>query len=237
MEDILVTIGPISLNINWTNVSKIQQFRLEYIKNNKIKSNIDPMYFLEILKFMDNGECDLNDITNKRKFTDYLKYLEINYETCNDTIILSNNDCSICLNEMIEDTMILRCGHMFHNKCIVDCKKNKNECPICRQEIKEYKLITQEMVYRDTIEELKNNNTILYNQIQDTINITKKLCYDNKQLSARIQGNYDTINQLKCIIHNQHNLSTESHILNSHILNRRTYGSYCYHDYFCFQNR
>jgi hypothetical protein len=46
------------------------------------------------------------------------------------------NDCSICLSElkMNEKFIHLKCKHLFHEKCIKDWLKTKNQCPICKKE-------------------------------------------------------------------------------------------------------
>tara|TARA_Y100000590_G_C15642864_1_gene985685 strand:- start:423 stop:950 length:528 start_codon:yes stop_codon:yes gene_type:complete len=52
----------------------------------------------------------------------------------------SSNNCTICFLEISEeDKVILNCNHFFCNSCIQDwLNKDKNSCPLCRQEIKEY---------------------------------------------------------------------------------------------------
>ena len=53
---------------------------------------------------------------------------------------MDNNLCSICLTNIINDSYKLKCGHVFHKKCILKWqKKSKKEdgsfsCPICRNE-------------------------------------------------------------------------------------------------------
>ncbi len=44
-----------------------------------------------------------------------------------------NNECIICLDNMIKNDHIkmLGCGHIYHNKCINDWFVVKKECPIC----------------------------------------------------------------------------------------------------------
>jgi len=40
-------------------------------------------------------------------------------------------------NQQIEGTLkIVKCGHFFHEKCILEWFKNNNTCPMCRIEIK-----------------------------------------------------------------------------------------------------
>ena len=44
-----------------------------------------------------------------------------------------NNECIICLEEMIKDEKIkiLECGHIYHYNCINDWFKRVKECPVC----------------------------------------------------------------------------------------------------------
>ena len=49
-----------------------------------------------------------------------------------------NDDmCLICLNEFKtgEKVYKLRCGHIFHENCLVPWRENHNSCPECRQKI------------------------------------------------------------------------------------------------------
>lgn len=45
---------------------------------------------------------------------------------------IKNEECSICLEELISDITILVCSHRFHKKCINSWIKIKPNCPICR---------------------------------------------------------------------------------------------------------
>ena len=43
-----------------------------------------------------------------------------------------NKECSICLEEMSNDILILSCKHEFHKKCVQRWCLENNICPICR---------------------------------------------------------------------------------------------------------
>ena len=48
---------------------------------------------------------------------------------------MSENACSICLQEYDDDTQTYTldsCGHKFHTKCIVDWFRRASTCPCCR---------------------------------------------------------------------------------------------------------
>ncbi|KAH0681680.1 hypothetical protein KY285_021943 [Solanum tuberosum] len=46
----------------------------------------------------------------------------------------SNDECSVCLDELGEETDVLRlpCSHLFHAECITKWLQNSHYCPLCR---------------------------------------------------------------------------------------------------------
>ena len=54
------------------------------------------------------------------------EYIVVNKE-------FENNECIICLEKMIKNDhiKILECGHIYHNKCIIEWFNRVNECPLC----------------------------------------------------------------------------------------------------------
>ncbi|XP_017773454.1 PREDICTED: putative RING-H2 finger protein ATL50 [Nicrophorus vespilloides] len=45
------------------------------------------------------------------------------------------NNCAICLNELISDVRQLPCKHIFHIKCIDSWTERNRICPICRKSL------------------------------------------------------------------------------------------------------
>ena len=41
--------------------------------------------------------------------------------------------CAICLDEDITSIVKLKCGHLYHKKCIYPWLENHNNCPTCRE--------------------------------------------------------------------------------------------------------
>jgi hypothetical protein len=63
--------------------------------------------------------------------------------------IRRTEDCSICLSELDvadADTILLQCGHLFHYKCIGNCKKPL--CPLCRKQLTAEESV---LVFNDTV--------------------------------------------------------------------------------------
>lgn len=45
---------------------------------------------------------------------------------------LSEDECPICLEEMLSDKLLLRCSQAFHNECMGLWLRIDNTCPMCR---------------------------------------------------------------------------------------------------------
>ena len=51
-----------------------------------------------------------------------------------------HDNCPICLNQMQDTNIVITtCNHRFCFKCLMDSCNIKNSCPLCRQEIEQYK--------------------------------------------------------------------------------------------------
>lgn len=60
-------------------------------------------------------------------------YKSNNCPVCNyDAKDELQKECSICLDNCLEDLKKLSCGHLYHKNCIDSWNKN-NGCPMCRQ--------------------------------------------------------------------------------------------------------
>ena len=72
---------------------------------------------------------------------DKLKHFKMEKKYCkksdNDPNKLEFPECSICLMEVNEgqDTILLPCGHMFHEGCVTKWLEIHNTCPLCRFEL------------------------------------------------------------------------------------------------------
>jgi hypothetical protein len=49
--------------------------------------------------------------------------------------IKHTDDCSICYSSLEEESVKLRCSHMFHKTCITEWIKSSATCPICRSSV------------------------------------------------------------------------------------------------------
>jgi len=67
-----------------------------------------------------------------------LKRFKMNEKYCNKKDgKLEQPNCCVCLTDIKtnEDTLLIPCGHMFHNECIMSWLNQNNTCPVCRFEL------------------------------------------------------------------------------------------------------
>ncbi len=57
--------------------------------------------------------------------------LEVLLKTLSKVSIMT---CSICLEEIRNDSKELSCKHVFHDKCITEWLKKAHTCPTCRHQ-------------------------------------------------------------------------------------------------------
>ena len=75
-----------------------------------------------------------------------------------------SDECSICLEELYSNLIILECNHIFHTECINQLMQidnlNKFYCPLCRDTItiKNPTYLTLEI---DDVKQIKKNNRML----------------------------------------------------------------------------
>lgn len=145
--------------------------------NNKIKKFNKRLYFF--------------DYKNNKK---HLKNIDINTNYYKNSIVLNNEECGICLDniEVLSNVITLGCCNKFiHPCCFVDCvvgSCNKdNSCPFCRKEFKDIliatnrydsnilKIIALLNISFPLIEKELNNN-LLNNNLFEFKNKRKEYC-------------------------------------------------------------
>jgi hypothetical protein len=106
-------------------VNEDEDYEIYRIENDDITS----LVFLDTLN-------DLNNLnTEKNRYKDTLKSIGKYRKVKEDNQELINLQCSICIDSFKPNEYYrkLGCCHYFHKKCIDRwIKKDKNECPMCR---------------------------------------------------------------------------------------------------------
>jgi hypothetical protein len=60
----------------------------------------------------------------------------INQESITDKSNIQNNECCICMEDIIDIKITLICQHFYCKECIDNWRKKSKDCPICRKPIK-----------------------------------------------------------------------------------------------------
>jgi E3 ubiquitin-protein ligase ATL7/58/59 len=54
--------------------------------------------------------------------------------------VFKETECAICMADYKGNDIIksfYKCNHIFHKKCLLDCLKKNNKCPICNHDLSE----------------------------------------------------------------------------------------------------
>lgn len=110
-------------------VSKLNVLKYNELQKLKKKELIDVIKFKEIFPFEDsyfsNENKNIKIVKKRSKEVKYQIYPRI-----------KTDECSICLNNIKYEKMILPCNHNFHYICIIMWFTENPICPICRLEYK-----------------------------------------------------------------------------------------------------
>ena len=77
------------------------------------------------------------------------------------------NECSICLEELVDDLFITECGHKFHSNCIKKWYGHSPECPNCRGDI--YEILSVDGFIMKLDDKIKSTRTKI-NLIENVTN-------------------------------------------------------------------
>ena len=128
--------GPIGEG-NFANPSS--NFFLDNFASNFISNFINPNTRIVFINNMQNQHQ--GNPPAAQTAIDKLKHFKMEKKYCKkddkDPNKLEYPECSICLTEVNEgeDTILLPCGHMFHDACVTKWLKIHNTCPLCRFEL------------------------------------------------------------------------------------------------------
>lgn len=128
------------------------------------------------------GKINIDEpfINHNNKIYEHLRcYNKCNKTECNE------KDCSICLDEILNDFFITDCGHHFHKKCITKWYNTSQECPLCRGHI--YEILDVDGFVLKLDDKIKDNRLHL-----SKINNTRK--------KKKLQSKFET--EFRLIIHN-----------------------------------
>ena len=188
--------GPIGEG-NFANPSS--NFFLDNFASNFISNFINPNARIVFITNMQNQHQGNPPAANTA--IEKLKHFKMEKKYCKkddkDPNKLEFPECSICLTEVNEgeDTILLPCGHMFHDACVTKWLKIHNTCPLCRFELPtddaEYE--RQRNIRNQRREEnIRNNPNIHQVDLNHPENLNS---HDNPNPNSNSQNNNNNNNQ------------------------------------------
>jgi hypothetical protein len=108
-------------------------FRDNYSQNFSSGNSLNITSLIQKL-FQDNKSPSLN----KKALRKFLLTKDF-CKTESNKLELPN--CCICLSEikLKQKTILIKCGHMYHDKCLIEWLGKIKNCPMCRYDLKMYK--------------------------------------------------------------------------------------------------
>ena len=223
--------GPIGSN-EFVNPS--DNFFLDNFASNFISNFINPMTRIVFINNMQNQHQG-NPPASKTAI-DKLKHFKMEKKYCkksdNDPNKLEFPECSICLMEINEgqDTILLPCGHMFHDGCVTKWLSIHNTCPLCRFELptdnadyerqrnernqqREANIRNNPNVHPIDFnhpENINNNNQNQANNSQNQVNNSQNQANNNNQVNNQNQSNNNQVNNQSQSNNNQVNNQSQN---------------------------
>jgi hypothetical protein len=113
-------------------------FFMDNFASNFASNFIDPFQRIVFIQSMQNQQPQGTPPASKEVIKN-LKRFKMSEEYCkkDEKNKLEYPTCSVCLTELSkgEETVLISCGHLFHDPCIVKWLEMHNTCPVCRYEI------------------------------------------------------------------------------------------------------
>jgi hypothetical protein len=118
-------------------------FTIDFLKriNNNLPTENKENYKIvvnklnELLEYLKTRNLNLNSDGTRNKFNNFEKIEVCSNSIQIDCIGLGNEQrtCTICFDPiLINERFYLRCGHLFHNRCIDEWLKIQSICPNCK---------------------------------------------------------------------------------------------------------
>lgn len=74
-------------------------------------------------------------VASIRKYKSYARLIESFNRIFTPSKTAPDQNCVICMTELLNCRRLSTCGHLFHYKCLFEWIQNKKDCPICRAPI------------------------------------------------------------------------------------------------------
>lgn len=139
-----VYTGNVSSNIYMPEFSSFGSSFNETFRDNfssNFRSNIiNNEFFQDIIRQMQERNRESSECPISEEALNKLKVFKLETSHCKkkeNSEEYEMPNCIVCISdiEIGSETMLLPCGHMFHEKCIILWLKKHNTCPVCRFEM------------------------------------------------------------------------------------------------------
>lgn len=156
------------------------------------------------------------ELNDEKQIENYKNKIDINTKTIKnieDRIKSMNNECPVCIEEIINKVIVGCCTNAFCDKCILEILKTTSKCPLCRSKLEPSKMLysNDEIKTNRDEEEKKNNCCNEYNDDIEIINQNTNKKVKNNKLKQLIKIVTSKENG-KFIVFSQYN-NTFSHII------------------------
>ena len=95
---------------------------------------IDRIWVISIINALYHSSTDL--LSAIKKYRCYNRLLARFNKIFRPTKTAPDQNCVICMSELLNCRKLAPCGHLFHYKCLFEWVQTKQECPVCRSPIK-----------------------------------------------------------------------------------------------------
>ena len=154
------------------------------------------------------------ELNDEKQIENYKNKIDINNKTIKnieDRIKSMNNECPVCIEEIINKVIVGCCTNAFCDKCILEILKTTSKCPLCRCKLEPSKMLYSNDQIKINKEEKKNNCCNEYNDEIEIINQNTNKKVKNNKLKQLIKIVTSKQNG-KFIVFSQYN-NTFSHII------------------------
>ena len=154
------------------------------------------------------------ELNDEKQIENYKNKIDINTKTIKnieDRIKSMNNECPVCIEEIINKVIVGCCTNAFCDKCILEILKTTAKCPLCRCKLEPSKMLYSNDDIKTNEEDKKNNCCNEYNDEIEIINQNTNKKVKNNKLKQLIKIVTSKQNG-KFIVFSQYN-NTFSHII------------------------
>ena len=149
-----------------------ENFFMDNFASNFSSNFEDPLTRIIFLQSMQNQPSGTPPAS--KEVLKKLKRFKMNEEFCkkSEKGALEYPSCSVCLTEIAknEPTLLIPCGHMFHDGCINKWLEMHNTCPVCR-----YELPTDDQDYEGARQGRSQNGSPNFNRNRENENVNPNI--------------------------------------------------------------